>query len=264
MDIVILLSLFAAFGYGFAAILQWRALKQQRERHPWIRGLVASALIAQALAMGVHANQTGLSFGFFQVGATITWLVMLVLWVSDLKNPVSSLYIGLGPLAALVLTVRSLIPVQPMQVPDDRLWVHILLSLLAYGMLTVAAVQAFVLLIQDKGLHSGHPSAMIRALPPLQTMDRLLLQFLLFGMGLLTSGILSGFYFLDDMFAQHVAHKTVLSMIAWCLFATLLIGRHVKGWRGALASKWTLAGFAVLMLAFFGSKFVLELLIVRT
>lgn len=264
MDIVVLLSIIAALGYGLAAGLQWLALKHRMERHPWVRASIGTALLAQALAIGASAQQVGITFGFFQVGAIITWMVMLILWVSDFKRPVASLYLGLGPIAALAILVRIALPNTPMNLPDTRLWVHILLSLLAYGMLTVAAVQATIVLIQDRSLHSGHPTLMIRALPPLQTMDKLLVQFILFGMGLLTVAIATGFYFLDDMFAQHVAHKTILSLIAWLLFTTLLVGRKLRGWRGALASKWTLAGFAVLMLAFFGSKFVLELLLKRT
>ena len=69
--------------------------------------------------------------------------------------------------------------------------------------------------------------------------------------------------FLEDIFAQHLVHKTVLSLVAWCIFAILLWGRHVLGWRGNTAVKLTLAGFVVLMLAFFGSKLVLEVILQR-
>lgn len=263
LNMVSLLSLLAAFGYALATLLQWQALKSRIERHPWIRALVGAALIAQATAIGLAAQEEGLSVGFFHVGATLTWLVMLLIWISDLKHPVTSLYIGLGPISALALTLSTIFSSEPILISDPRLWIHILMSLLAYGLLSVAAIQAFFVLIQDRSLRSGHPSAVIRSLPPLQTMDQLLIQFIILGMGLLTLSIISGFYFLDDLFAQHVAHKTLLSLVAWCLFATLLLGRHIKGWRGSLASKWTLSGFAVLMLAFFGSKFVLELLLVH-
>jgi len=87
-------------------------------------------------------------------------------------------------------------------------------------------------------------------------MEQLLFQFLLCGEVLLTLALLSGFVFLDNMFAQHLAHKTLLSCLAWIVFGILLWGRHFRGWRGSNAIRWTLAGFLLLMLAYFGSKLV--------
>jgi len=92
-------------------------------------------------------------------------------------------------------------------------------------------------------------------------MERLLFEMITAGFLLLTLALISGFVFTDDLFAQHLAHKTVLSMIAWVVFATLLGGRYLLGWRSRTALRWTLAGFILLMLAFFGSKAVLELII---
>jgi ABC-type uncharacterized transport system permease subunit len=83
------------------------------------------------------------------------------------------------------------------------------------------------------------------------------------GLALLTLGIVAGFMFVEDFMAQHLLHKTVLSLIAWVIFAVLLWGRFRRGWRGRTAVRYTLAGFAVLMLGFFGSKFVLELILQR-
>ena len=83
------------------------------------------------------------------------------------------------------------------------------------------------------------------------------------GFALLTLALLSGFAFLEDMFAQHLVHKTVLSTLAWLMFGGLLIGRLRYGWRGKTAIVWTLSGFAVLILAYFGSKMVLELILQR-
>jgi len=70
-----------------------------------------------------------------------------------------------------------------------------------------------------------------------------------------------GFAFLDDIFAQHLVHKTVLSMLAWVIFAFLLWGRYTYGWRGKKAIKLSLGGFVFLMLSYFGSKFVSELIL---
>lgn len=73
--------------------------------------------------------------------------------------------------------------------------------------------------------------------------------------------MLSGFLFIDDLFAQHLAHKTLFSILAWIMFAGLLIGRSRYGWRGKIAVRWTLYGFASLLLAYFGSRIVLELIL---
>lgn len=78
---------------------------------------------------------------------------------------------------------------------------------------------------------------------------------------LLSLSLLSGWIFLEDLFAQHLVHKTLLSLVAWVVFGILLWGRHVRGWRGSKAIRWTLAGFLLLMLAFFGSKLVREFIL---
>ena len=94
-------------------------------------------------------------------------------------------------------------------------------------------------------------------------MESMLFEIVWVGLLLLTVAIGSGFLFLDDIFAQHLVHKTVLSICAWALFATLLWGRHYLGWRSQMAARFTLGGFIALMLAYAGSKFVLELILQR-
>ena len=122
-------------------------------------------------------------------------------------------------------------------------------------------VAALLLLLQDHHLKHKHPSGLIRNFPPLQTMESLLFGFLWAGWLLLSLSLLSGWLFFEDLFAQHLVHKTVLSCIAWVVFAVLLAGRHQLGWRGHKAIRWTLAGFCLLMLAYFGSKLVREFIL---
>jgi ABC-type uncharacterized transport system permease subunit len=110
-------------------------------------------------------------------------------------------------------------------------------------------------------LHRRHPGGFIRSLPPLQTMESLLFEMIGAGFLLLTVALISGFAFLEDMFEQRLVHKTVLSIIAWFVFGTLLWGRFRFGWRGQTAITWTLSGFVILMLAYFGSKAVIELIL---
>ena len=100
-----------------------------------------------------------------------------------------------------------------------------------------------------------------RLLPPLQTMETLLFEMLWVGQVLLTLSIVTGFLFFEDLFGQRLVHKTVFSLLAWLVYAILLWGRHRNGWRGSQAVRWTLGGFAALMLAYFGTKLVLEFIL---
>jgi ABC-type uncharacterized transport system permease subunit len=217
-------------------------------------------------------SDVGLDLGFFSALALAAWTAVILLLVSALTKPVENLGIVLFPLAALMLwlqhsglgldggqfSTRLLGPQA-----DWGLKIHVLVSLLAYSLLTLASVQAVLLAIQDHHLHRRQPGGFIRALPPLQTMESLLFEMIGTGFALLTLSLLSGSLFLEDMFAQHLVHKTVLSVIGWVVFGILLLGRFRAGWRGRTAIIWTLSGFVVLILAYFGSKAVLELILKR-
>ena len=142
--------------------------------------------------------------------------------------------------------------------------VHVLSSIIAFSLLNIAALQAILLSIQDQQLRSHSPRRIILAFPPLQAMETLLFQMIATGLGFLTIALISGFMFVDDLFAQHLAHKTILSIIAWIIFSALLTGRIRYGWRGSIAIQWTLIGFVLLLMGYFGSKLVLELILKRT
>jgi ABC-type uncharacterized transport system permease subunit len=101
----------------------------------------------------------------------------------------------------------------------------------------------------------------MRVLPPLQTMETLLFGLLWTGIIALTLAIISGFVFLDDMFEQRVVHHTVLALSSWVLYGILLAGHRLFGWRGTTAVRWTLIAFGLLVLGYFGSKFVIEILL---
>ena len=174
-----------------------------------------------------------------------------------------NLALALGPLAALAivtsLTLPSPEPVQPHF--SAGILSHVLTSILAYSVLTLAALQAALLALQDRQLKHHHTNGVLQALPPLQTMESLLFELLWVGVLLLSASIVTGWLFLEDLFAQHLVHKTALSITAWLIFATLLWGRHALGWRSHTAVRWTLGGFIALMLSYFGTKMVLELIL---
>lgn len=185
--------------------------------------------------------------------------------LSALTKPVENLGILLLPLAALAIILALRFPSIKLMQESELLGLnlHVLLSLLAYSLLLLAAVQAVLLSIQERHLHNRRPGGFVRLLPPLQTMESLLFEMIGAGFFLLGLALISGFVFLEDMLAQHLLHKTVLSIISWLVFAALLWGRFRFGWRGRTAIKWTLSGFGLLMLAYFGSKAVLELILHR-
>jgi ABC-type uncharacterized transport system permease subunit len=138
---------------------------------------------------------------------------------------------------------------------------HILTSIIAFSLLNIAALQAILLAIQEQQLRSHPPRRLVLSLPPLQTMEALLFQMLAAGLIFLTISLVSGYLFIENLFAQHLVHKTVLSILAWIIFSGLLLGRSRYGWRGQTAIQWTLIGFVLLLLAYFGSKLVLELIL---
>lgn len=225
------------------------------------------ALIASLLHLytsyQVSFTDKGTDIGFFSILSLVGWLVGFLLIVSALRRPVECLGIIVFPFAAASLGLTELFN-QPVYLTIELatgLELHILMSILAYSMLSIAVVQAILLSIQERHLHNKHPGGFIRALPPLETMESLLFSMIGLGFIVLTISLASGLFYLEDILAQHLVHKTVLSFGAWLLFGILLWGRYQFGWRGRTAIRWTISGFVLLMLAYFGSKFVIELVL---
>ena len=229
-------------------------------------------LVLGLAAVGLHAlclwlttvTPDGVRLGLFPMASMITGtgaaLVALtslyrrIEWVSALVFPLSAL--SIPPL----LWADSGYRPNPLA---HGMAIHVLVSILAYAVLAIAAAQSLLLLLQHRQLKSGHIRGVMRVFPPIQVMETMLFELLWTGAILLTVAILTGFVYLDDLFAQRVAHKTLLTLLAWGLFVTLLAGRHFLGWRALTAIRLTLAGFVVLVLAFFGSQLVLEYIVRR-
>ncbi len=262
---------------GLAALLYllaggWLALRLARasggvvwpKGGPLALGWGAVILHAMILSQTVF-EPAGLNLGFFNALSFTGWLIDVVLLAATMVRPVENLGIVVLPFGALTLVLGLLFPSERI-VADPGQWpleLHILIAILAYSLLMLAAVQAALLAIQDHRLRHRQPGGFLRGIPPLTAMETLLFQMIGVGFILLSITLVSGFSFLEDLFAQHLAHKAVLSFIAWCVFGVLLWGRWRFGWRGRTAIRWTLSGFAFLMLAYFGSKLVLELILQR-
>jgi len=142
---------------------------------------------------------------------------------------------------------------------DWHLQLHAWCALLAYATLAIAALLAIMLWLQERALRRREFHGWLRALPPLTELETLLFRTIAVGFVLLTATLATGVMFVQDFFAQHLMQKTVLSVLSWLAFGALLVGRWRYGWRGRTAVRWTLAAMVLLVLAFFGSKFVVEL-----
>lgn len=226
--------------------------------------MLAVLLHGWLLYQGMVSSE-GLNVGFFDVLSLVGWLVSLLLILATLSQPVEMLGAVVFPLAALTVLLLAFNPAGHYLTGqiDVGLKLHILLSILAYSLLSIAAVQAALLYIQDSHLHNKHPGGFIRSLPPLETMEILLFRMIGLGFVVLSLSLLSGGFYLNDILGQHLVHKTVLSVLAWLIFAILLWGRWQFGWRGRTAIRWTITGFVILMLAYFGSKFVIQVILQR-
>lgn len=164
------------------------------------------------------------------------------------------------PIAAAVLLLEWIVPPHEIPLTDASVGttVHLVSSVLAFGLLSIAGVYALLAFVIDHFLRRHHLNPLVRSLPPLEVLEDLLFKVIAAGFLLLTVSLASGVMFINDIFAQHLVHKTVLSILAWLVFGVLLFGRWRYGWRGSLAVRLTLAGVVLLLLSYFGSKFVLE------
>ena len=223
-----------------------------------------AGLILHCLALyNSMISPTAINLGFYNalslVSAFITLFTLFAAW----RYPVEILSIILLPIATIILLLDLTNDTQHfLDTSSSRALIfHILTSIIAYSLLALAALQAILLSIQNSLLHAHQPGGIIKLMPPLRNMEVLLFEVIVVGFIALTISLGSGLLFLENMFAQHLVHKTVLSILAWFVFLILLVGHWKLGWRGRTAIRWTLSGFASLMLAYFGSKFVLEILL---
>lgn len=265
-----ILPAFCVILYSVSAFLLLRRLAAGINAGTRSRTLALALGLAATLGHAVLLYQLvlttqGLNLSFFHVLSLTSWLAAVLVLLSALKQPVENLGIAVLPFTAVTLLLQSTSVGADSHVliSATGLKMHILISIFSYSLLTIAALQALLLAVQNRHLRNRHPGGFVRALPPLETMEQLLFRMIGLGYLLLSLSLLTGAVYVEDIFAQHLVHKTVLSVAAWVVFAILLWGRWRFGWRGRIAIRWTLVGFVALMLAYFGSKLVLELILQR-
>ena len=263
-----------------------------------LSGFLVILLYLVAAAAALHAARRAAPRAAFQEPALYVAAAAIaahVCWLADTLEPIGGLSlaladsaslmglaIGFGALlavfaprfrtvAAVCFGLAALLAAGTGSMPAPHeiaasgwpLAVHVVLAVGSAGMFAIAAVLVVLLALQDAALRGGRSGGWLATLPPVESLERALFSVIAIGTAALTVAILAGLLFVTDLFAQHLIHKTVLAIVAWAIFACLLFGRWRFGWRGRKAARYTIAGFVVLALAYFGSKFVLEILLGR-
>lgn len=235
--------------------------------------LLGWLLHGTALALDVLLPSS-LRVGFAVMLSATLWISVAVYWVESRNLSLDGLRALVLPCAAVAVLLPAIFPGSVVSLEGKPVlfaW-HIAISLLAYSTLTIAAFHAVLMALQESKLHTRAPvkqdgwfSAALDRLPALLTMEKLLFRLIALGFTLLTLTVFSGIVFSEQLFGLPVKwnHKTVFTMLSWFMFGVLLVGRRWRGWRGKTALSFTLSGFATLLLAYVGSRFVMEVVLHR-
>ena len=256
--------------------LAWRASRPALAGGPEMRPdmrfeslLVPVALVLHAMLLYQRVlTPQGMDLGVANAISLLVWLTLLIYWVASLVYDGLAGILGMiAPVALLALLMQAVLPTHNyVRYAGDPLFtLHFGIAMLAYSLFIVGTVHALLMLALEKWLHRGVLPPFLRSLPPLLEMEALLFRILLAGFVLLTLTVASGVFFSEQLFgkALTITHKTLFGIISWLIFGALLAGHYFRGWRGKTAVRWTLAGFTALLLAYIGSKVVLELILKR-
>ena len=229
---------------------------------------VGLALHGALLYFGI-VTSGGLDLGIANAISLIVWLTVGIYWLGGLALPgIAGAQRIWAPLAFLAVLLQAAGPSSTrIQYGSEPLFaLHFGIAMLAYSLFIVAAVHALVMQAEEKWLRRGTLPPMFRGLPPLLEMEALLFRILTAAFVLLTLTLATGLAFSETLFGRALRfdHKTVFAVLSWLTFGGLLAGRWRYGWRGRTALRWTLTGFVLLVLAYVGSRFVLEVILGRT
>jgi ABC-type uncharacterized transport system permease subunit len=260
--VILAITLFAL--YSASAWVMLRSVSNRR-LEPIAWALTAAAIFTHSDAIVRRMRSVGpFSIGLLEALSLLAWtLAVLACFIAIEKHNrvLAAILLGSAAFGAAVTGAGHTYAVE--SAPGWELSAHILLSMGAAALLFAAAVTAVLLVFLDRRLRTRRIADLPKVLPPMDSVEKVMFRLIGGGFVLLTLALLTGFIFVTNLFTQHLVHKTVLSLIAWVIFGVLLIGRTRYGWRGRAAVRWTLSGFGFLLLAYFGSKFVLEYLLGR-
>lgn len=250
------------------------------EESPVFIGLVQAAILFILLIHGVELHNSvftpqGFVFGFAQDLSLIAWVGLAFYWFQSWFLPISSLRWMALIFACVCAALPSFFPgtlLSAKAVSDPWFRGHFIVATIAVGLLSLAAMHAMLMSVQDRALHrqlaivpNSHAAHWLEELPPLMTMESLLFNLLYVGFTLLTLTVFSGLLFSQTLFGRPLMfdHKTIFALASWFLFGGLLIARWRVGLRGRAAIRWVLSAYTALLLAYVGSRFVLEVILQR-
>jgi len=264
-NLPIVLPLVTLALYLVAGTLACRAARRPPAGRPWGVALVAlAAVVVHALVLFHAIDSSGtLRLAITDSASLVGWVVASTTLVAMLVEDLAILPAALFALAGLLAVGTGVLGGFSEIHPQWEITAHIALAALASGWLSIAAVVVLLLAWQDARLRSRQPLGVLALLPPVETLETTLFRALGGGFVVLTFVLLTGLFFVQNVIAQHLIHKMTLAIVAWLVFGVLLWGRLRYGWRGRRALRFTIAGFVILALAYFGSKFVLENLLGR-
>lgn len=257
-----LLSLLASVGYGLIA---WRMFRASQHSIGVQIALSLALLLHGGLVYESLLGQGVITLGFANALSTIAWLTALIYWTTSHRISLLRIQGWVTVFAAFAVVLPLLFP-NAHTIPNSdalALRAHLVVSLLAYSLFAIAALHALLMATLEKQLHRG--AALQRGAPPLLTLEAVLFKTVALGFIALSLSVFSGVVFSEEVFGTPLqfTHKIVFAVLSWLVFGGLLLGRYFRGWRGRVALYWTLSGFALLMLAYIGTQFVLEVLLHR-
>ena len=260
---MILLAITLYVLYTASAWVMLRSVSNPR-LGPIAWALVLAALFAHSDAIVSMMRLRGEAIGLLEALSLLAWTLAVLacfICIERQNRVLGAILLASAAFGAAVTRYGRTYPEE--NVTGWDLTAHILLSMGAAALLFAAAVTALLLVFLDRRLRTRRLADLPSVLPPLDALEKVMFRLIAAGFVLLTLGLVTGFVFVTNLFEQHLEHKTILSLIAWVLFGILLFGRLRYGWRGRAAVRWTLSGFGMLTLAYFGSKFVLETVLGR-
>jgi ABC-type uncharacterized transport system permease subunit len=238
------------------------------------RWLLPAAILLHGASLAWPWDRGGFHFGFAKALSATLWVGLVLLWIEGRRTSLDAMRLVVLPLAFVTLLLPLLWPGRLFETSEQvpLFLPHLLAGTLAYGVLLLAALHALLMLWVQRDLQRpmldadrGPMSRWVARMPPLMVLERLLFRFIGLGFVLLLATTISGMMFSEEVFGRpfRLEHKTVFSVISLAVFGVLLAGRAVRGWRGRIATRFTLGGFGVLLLAYVGTRFVLEVLLGR-
>jgi ABC-type uncharacterized transport system permease subunit len=245
---------------------RWRRTDARRGLQGWERAAILAplALHGWLLYQGIFARE--LRFGFAQALSVMMFLGVMFYWIESLFYDLEGMQPLVLPLAAVAVPLPALFPglaSAGAHAQAATFKLHLALAMIAYSLFVIALLHATLMALVERRLHQK--GSFFAGLPPLLTLEQLLFRVIGAAFVFLTLTLVTGIFFSETLFgrALRADHKTVFAVLSWVIFGLLITGRLLYGWRGRTALRWTLSGFVMLLFAYVGSRFVLEVLLHR-